>query len=231
MNTSKANLTRPSKSVHLFGGRSNPCGFDIGEADSSLNLWIKYNLHLNGFDVNFGCTRLYTECRSPPFDCAQGGPSDQGFRPTREDGPPAFGIFEKPMILCAVDLPVCPFEERIQGNQGADEDVCRPQQSARHWDAPFDCQAVSQLHVPPVPAFAEGKRVNRWFLRLLSHNALERIAGSQSRLRRDQDPAKRLYNTACPLRVRLTDRSFSLPVPRCISQPPRPPWCHRPRRW
>ena len=29
------------------------------------------------------------------------------------------------MILCAADLPVCPFEGRIQCNQGADEDVCR----------------------------------------------------------------------------------------------------------
>ncbi len=46
------------------------------------------------------------------------------------------------MILCAADLPVCPFEGRIQGNQGADEDVCRPQQRNNHhpvvfWKARF----------------------------------------------------------------------------------------------
>ncbi len=36
------------------------------------------------------------------------------------------------MISCAADLPACPFEGRTQGNQGADEDVCRPQQRNNH---------------------------------------------------------------------------------------------------
>ena len=67
--------------------------------------------------------------------------------------------------------------------------------------SPFDSQAVSKSYVPPVLAFAEGERVNRWFLWLYFHNALMRIAGSQSRLRRDQDPAKQYYDTVCPLRV------------------------------
>ena len=35
--------------------------------------------------------------------------------------------------------------------------------------------------------------MNRWFLRLFPHNTLARIAGSQPRLRRDQDPAKRTF--------------------------------------
>jgi len=54
------------------------------------------------------------------------------------------------MILCAADLPVCPFEGRIQGNQGADEDVCRPQQRNNHhpvvlWKARFAGMTTTAL--------------------------------------------------------------------------------------
>ena len=66
---------------------------------------------------------------------------------------------------------------------------------------PFDCQAVSQLYVPPVLAFAEGERVNWRFKRLHSHNDLARIAGSHRHLWRVQDTAKPYYDTACALRV------------------------------
>ena len=70
---------------------------------------------------------------------------------------------------------------------------------------------MSQLYVPPVPAFAEGERVNRWFLKLFSHNALARIAGSQSRLRRDQNPAKRLCDTAWESKGDVTTLMLSEP--------------------
>jgi hypothetical protein len=50
-------------------------------------------------------------------------------------------------------------------------------------------QAVLQLCVSPVAAFADGERVNRRFLRLLFHNALATIAGSQPRFQRVQDPS------------------------------------------
>ncbi len=50
---------------------------------------------------------------------------------------PAQGTFQKPTILCAADLPVCPFEGPIQGSQGADEDVCRPQQRNNHYPVVF----------------------------------------------------------------------------------------------
>ncbi len=53
------------------------------------------------------------------------------------------GIFQKPMILCAADLPVCPFEERIQGNQGADE------------------ERLSHKFISPGPDHAEGVVVTR----------------------------------------------------------------------
>src|SRR5210317_466493 len=74
-----------------------------------------------------------------------------------------------------------------------------------------DKQAVSPGQVPPVPAFAEGKCLNRRFQRDLIHTALVRIAGSQSRLRRDQDPAKPHYDTASrsgPEEISRKDRWF-----------------------
>ena len=54
------------------------------------------------------------------------------------------------MILCAADLPVCPFEGRILSKQGADEDVCRPQQRNNHhpvvsWKACFAGMTATAL--------------------------------------------------------------------------------------
>ena len=59
-------------------------------------------------------------------------------------------------------------------------------------------EVVPKAAVPVVPSTSGGGRENRRFLMRALRNRLEKIAGSQPRFQRGQDPAKRTCGTASP---------------------------------